>query len=182
MKAYIHSFILAGILMFSIEAAAQALKLEKVREDFFGMNEVKDGALNLYFRLKPLDLSGNAVLMAYRGACSAASAGSVSGVQKKLKYFANGKEELELAVKQKPNDPEIRFLRLATQINAPGFLGYNSSVNDDKKLIVNALSKVQPNDPNTYLYSLIAGYLLTTELLSPSEKQIMRQVMNKTAK
>lgn len=176
-------FLLTFISFFlSATVIAQAVKLEKVRQQFFEINEVKDGALNLYYRLKPLDLSGNPVLLAYRGACSAASAGSVSGVQKKLKYFNNGKDELERAVRQMPNDPEIRFLRLATQLNAPGFLGYSSNTDNDKKVIVAALSKVSATDPNTYLYALIADYLLTTDSLSSSERQIIVHMKNRIGK
>jgi hypothetical protein len=182
MKALRVVLLICISLFLSATALAQAIKLDKVRQQFFEINEVKDGALNLFYRLKPLDLSGSPVLMAYRGACSAASAGSVSGVQKKLKYFNNGKDELETAVRQLPNDPEIRFLRLVTQINAPGFLGYSSNTENDKKVIVAALSKVSANDPNTYLYTLIADYLLTTDSLSSSERQIILQMKNRTGK
>ncbi len=182
MKTGLIIFLITGSILLATKAGAQAVKIDKVRDSFFSMNESTDGALNLYFRLKPLDLTEHPVLLAYRGASSAASAGSVSGIQKKLKYFNSGKEELEKAVQLKPNDPEVRFLRLATQLNAPGFLGYNSSVEEDKKLIVGLISKSTVNDSNSYLYSLIAGYLLTTDVLTSAERQLMIKFRNTAGK
>jgi hypothetical protein len=174
-------FLLLLLLMFQfLEGTfAQSVKVEAVRVDFFGMQKVEDGALKLYFRLKPLDLKNNPVLMAYRGACSAAAAGSVSGVSKKLQYFSKGKEELEKAVKSSPQDAEIRFLRLATQLNAPGFLGYSSNISEDKALIIRKMSLLETNDPNSYLYSQIAAFLLTTEILTTKEQQIVTQIKKK---
>jgi hypothetical protein len=150
---------------------AQQVPINKIRDQYFGMKEVKDGALNLYFRLKPLTLEKNPVMLAYRGAASAASAGSVSGVNKKLQYFNNGKAELEQAVELAPLDLEIRFLRLATQLNAPSFLGYHGNIEEDKKLIISSLTKISLTDPNAYLYRRISGFLLTTDILKAEERK-----------
>jgi hypothetical protein len=149
---------------------SSVMQLEKVREQFFGMKNEKDGALNLYFRLKPLDLSTNPLLKAYRGAASAASAGSVEGVYRKLQYFNTGKSELEEAVKASPSNPEIRFLRLATQVNAPGFLGYNKDIESDKKMLINTFSSMSGTEPNAYLYYRIAGFMLDLKVLNQQEQ------------
>lgn len=173
MRILLASLLLTTVLFFlhPLNSSSQIPPLEKVREQFFGMNQSKDGALNLYFRLKPLDLSGSPVLLAYRGAASAAAAGSVSGVNKKLNYFSNGKSELEQAIKRSPGDVEIRFLRLATQVNAPSFLGYHSSIDQDKSIIINLLSQLKPNEPNAYLYFRISGFLLDTDILNAVERK-----------
>jgi len=157
----------------------QQTSLEKVRELYFGMKESMDGALNLYFRLKPLDLSGSPVLLAYRGVASAAAAGSVGGINKKMNYFSQGKSELEQAVKMRPGDLEIRFLRLATQLNAPSFLGYHGSVDEDKRLIVNLLTQFKPNEPNAYLYHWISEFLLAIDILNPGERKKVLLVKEK---
>jgi hypothetical protein len=173
MRILLASVFLIPVLCLSqpLHSKGQTPSLDKVREQFFGMNQSKDGALNLYFRLKPLDLSNAPVLLAYRGAASAAAAGSVSGVNKKLSYFSNGKSELEQAVKRLPGDVEIRFLRLATQLNAPSFLGYRSSIDQDKSIIINLLSQFKPNEPNAYLYFRISGFLLDTDILNAVERK-----------
>jgi hypothetical protein len=38
---------------------------------------------------------------------------------------------IELAIKNEPNNPEIRFIRLSIQKKAPKFLGYHSHIEAD---------------------------------------------------
>ena len=158
---------------------AQQLTIETVREQFFSMDKSKDAALNLYKSLSNIDLSKDPVLLAYRGAASAASAGSVSGVRKKLEYFNRGKRELERAVGMKHLDAEIRFLRLATQIKAPGFLGYTGDIKSDKSIIINTLTSVNANHPNAYLYLRISRFILANAQLNVSEKNTVNQLIIK---
>ena len=158
---------------------AQQLSIEKVREQFFAMDKTKDGALNLYKSLENADLSKNPVLLAYRGASSAASAGSVSGVRKKFDYFNQGKSELEEAVNLMHLDAEIRFLRLATQINAPGFLGYSGDIKSDKSIVINTLTSVNANHPNAYLYLRICRFMIANAALASSEKNTVNQLIVK---
>jgi hypothetical protein len=160
-----------GLVFHSLLLSAQQVAIEKIRNQYFSMNKVKEGSLNLYYMLKPLDLSKNPVMLAYRGASSAAAAGTVSGPYKKLQYFSNGKAELEKAIILLPADLEIRFLRLATQLNAPAFLGYNKDIKADVSMIVSSLSLVKPHDPNAYLYSRISDFLLQSDKLDAGERK-----------
>lgn len=158
---------------------AQQLSLEKVREHFFAWDKTEDGPLKLYKSLEKTDLTKNPVMLAYRGASSAASAGSVSGVRNKLEYFNRGKSELEKAVALKHLDAEIRFLRLATQLNAPGFLGYSSDIRNDKSIIINTLKSVDANHPNAYLYLRICRFMLAQAELDSTEKNTVNQLIVK---
>jgi len=158
---------------------AQTVPIEKVREQFFAFDKAGSVALTLYKSLEKIDLSKDPILMAYRGASSAASAGSVSGVWKKLEYFNHGKSELEKAVEMKPLDAEIRFLRLATQINAPGFLGYSGDKKNDKAIILQTLNSVNSNHPNAYLYLRICRFMLAHAELTASEKNTVNQLIVK---
>jgi hypothetical protein len=54
----------------------------------------------------------------------------------KLSYFKKGKRHLEAAVAKSPKCLEIRFLRYTTQMEMPHFLGYNKSILEDKKFIL----------------------------------------------
>lgn len=118
-------------------------------------------------------------MLAYRGAASAAAAGSVDGVRKKLEFFNRGKGELDKAAGMTPLDAEIRFLRLATQVNAPGFLGYTSDIKSDKALIINTLSIVPANHPNAYLYQRICSFMLTHVDLETTEKNTINKLLVK---
>ncbi len=158
---------------------AQPLPVEKVRDQFFNFDKSKDAALNLYKSLENEDLANYPVLLAYRGAASAASAASAKGPWKKLEYFNRGKSELEKAVALRSLDAEIRFLRLATQVNAPSFLGYSGDKKYDKAIILQTLSTVNSNHPNAYLYLRICKFLLANVELEASEKTTVNQLIIK---
>lgn len=162
-----------------LNLSAQPIPIEKVREQFFAWDKTEDGALKLYKILEKADLSKDPVMMAYRGASSAAAAGSVNGVRNKLAYFNRGKSELEKAVSLKHLDAEIRFLRLATQLNAPGFLGYTGDIKNDKSFIINTLKSVSASHPNAYLYLRICRFMLAHAELDASENNTVNQLVVK---
>ncbi len=175
-------FIFAVFFMISLiapEVVAQQGTIEIVRDQYFMLSKTEDAALKLYKSLEKDDLNSNPVLLAYRGASSAAAAGYVSGVRKKLEFFNRGKDELEKAVGLKPLDAEIRFLRLATQLNAPGFLGYTSEIRNDKAIIIKTLQSVPANHANAYLYQRICGFMLSYADLEPLEKATVNQLVTK---
>jgi hypothetical protein len=159
--------------------SAQPVPIYNIRDQFFTMDKSKDGALKLYKSLENSDLAKDPVMLAYRGASSAASAGSVGGAWKKLEYFNHGKSELEKAVRMKPLDAEIRFLRLATQANSPGFLGYKGDLKNDMALIIQLLTSVNSNHPNAYLYLRICRFMLLYVELGTSEKNTVNQLIEK---
>jgi hypothetical protein len=158
---------------------AQQVSIEKVRDQFFNFDKTVDGPLKLCKSLENVDLSKDPVLLAYRGASSAAAAGSVSGVRKKLEYFNRGKGELEKAVSMKSLDAEIRFLRLATQLGAPGFLGYAGDKKNDKYMIISTLTSVPANHSNAYLYQRICSFMLVHADLNANEKLTVDQLLIK---
>jgi hypothetical protein len=175
----LHVIFLTIFFLGTLKMQAQPVPVEKVRDQFFTMDKADEGALKLYKSLEKLDLSKDAVLLAYRGASMAASAGSVNGVRKKLEYFNHGKNELEKAVGIKHLDAEIRFLRLATQVNAPGFLGYSGDKKNDKAIILQTLTSVNSNHPNAYLYLRICRFMLAHAELSNAEKTTVNQLIVK---
>ena len=179
----IRNIIIVAIILLmgacNLALGQQLPQIEKIRDQFFAFDKSKNAALNLYKSLEFADLSRNPVMLAYRGASSAASAGCVSGVMSKLEYFNHGKSELEKAISIKPLDAEIRFLRLATQVNAPGFLGYSGDIKTDKVIIIKTLSLVQANHPNAYLYQRICQFLLSYVKLEASEKNTVKQLVIK---
>lgn len=75
------------------------------------------------------------VYLAYLGSLQAVWANHVINPISKLKTFKNGKKNLEKAAEMKPNNIEIRFLRLSVQKNAPSFLGYNKEIEEDTDFI-----------------------------------------------
>ncbi len=177
MRIAIVSIVMTLVCIQSLKS--QTLSIDKVRDQFFTMEQTENGALKLYQTINSVGVAGNPLLLAYRGACSAASAESVSGVRSKLENFNRGKNDLEKAVELKPLDAEIRFLRLATQLKSPGFLGYKADIKYDKAMIINTFNLVPGNHPNAYLYQRICGFLLANAEPDASEIRMLNQLIEK---
>ena len=79
--------------------------------------------------------NGNSVYLAYRGAFRTIWASHAINPIVKLNACNKGKKDIENAVKESPNNIEIRFIRLSIQQNCPSFLGYNNEVEQDLQFI-----------------------------------------------
>ncbi len=79
----------------------------------------------------------SATHLAYLGGLRSIWANHASNPLSKLKTFKQGREDIEDAIKKEPQNPEIRFIRLSIQKNAPSFLGYKSNIKEDKEFIRN---------------------------------------------
>ncbi len=175
----VHCILVAFIFFGLQQLVAQTLPIENARNEFFAFDKSENAALKLYKSLENRDISNDPVLLAYRGAASAASAASVRGPWNKLEYFNRGKNELEKAVSLKPLEAEIRFLRLATQVNAPAFLGYSGDKKYDKAIILQTMNSVGANHPNAYLYLRICRFMIANVDLDSSEKMAVNQLIVK---
>lgn len=74
--------------------------------------------------------------MAYQGAYQMVWADHLSTPISKLNSFKAGKQLIDAALKQRYGDPEIHFLRLTIQQNAPAILKYNKEIQEDTNQIV----------------------------------------------
>jgi hypothetical protein len=120
---------------------AQQPEIYEVREIYFNMRNDDCNALTLARKFDKTP-PGSALLMGYHGASLAAAPVCINNPVKKLSYFKKGRQLLDEAVKKDPGNIEIRFLRFATQNNAPGFLGYNDNLDDDKTFIIKNIRKI----------------------------------------
>ncbi len=98
--------------------------------------------------LKMLDKVNNQqpLLYGYKGCATMIMAKHSFNPVNKLSYFKRGKNMLERAISSDKNNIELRYLRLAVQLNTPGFLGYKNSIDIDKKFLkdnINNLSDKQ---------------------------------------
>ncbi len=54
----------------------------------------------------------------------------------KLKYFNKGKKKIEESILRQPDNPELRYIRLMVQMNAPSMLGYYKDIQKDLDFFV----------------------------------------------
>lgn len=162
------------LLILTLPAAihAQPVTLEKARALYFSMSTEKCNSLKLaelFEKNKP----GLPVLKAYNGAASAAAPECVTNPATKISWFRKGKTLLDNAAAADPSNFEIRFLRFATQDKAPGFLGYNDNLEEDKKYLISNLSKGRGIVKDDQVFRMMTGFLLKSKSLNQTEKKIV---------
>lgn len=70
---------------------------------------------------------------------------------KKMSYFNEGKTFLETAVKNEPDNLEIRLMRLITQESAPKILGYSQNITEDKIFLTRSYNNTNDEDLKIYI-------------------------------
>jgi len=105
------------------------------------------------------------VLEGYFGALNVAMSRHAFLFQK-MSYFNKGTEILEKAIKNAPNEVELRFLRLTIQMNVPGFLGYSDNIDSDKRYLIYNYQKALP-----FLRKRIVDFVQDSEGFTASEKE-----------
>ena len=107
------------------------------------------------------------LLCGYKAGATMMMANYVNNPFSKLSYFNKGKEVLEKAIAADDKNTELRFLRFGVQSNAPSFLGYNDQLENDKKILLDALSSLKDMD----LKKNIVNFLKKSDQLTELEKQ-----------
>ena len=83
--------------------------------------------------------------LAYLGAYQAVMANHVINPISKLKYFNQGKENLEKAIAKANTNAEMRYLRLSIQKNIPKFLKYSAHIQEDTEYISKHRNMIKSN-------------------------------------
>jgi hypothetical protein len=109
-------------------------------------------------------LKSNTELLAYEGALLMKKAGLVGNPKDKLSFMKQGKNKLEVAISKNPTNVEYCFLRYMIQDNAPGFLGYNTNLAEDRKKIISNYKNFDP-----IVKDAIANYSKISKTLSSAQ-------------
>lgn len=116
-------------------------------------------------------IAGNEPLkMAYLGTADSMLAAYAFNPFSKFNMFKRGTEMIERAISLAPENAEIRVLRLGIQLNAPGFLMYNSDKHEDIEVIIEALTNKAFEDDKNYQAKVIT-YLQDNATLSAMQQQ-----------
>lgn len=128
------------MLLSCFTLSSHAPEIESIRINYTQAASNKALCKEMIAKLK--DYNGP-VQQAYLGAFQTIWAKHTINPFEKLKTFNRGKANIEESVAQASSNAEIRLLRLSIQLNAPGFLGYNDNVAEDKKYILDNRSDIQ---------------------------------------
>lgn len=88
---------------------------------------------------------------------------------KKIKNLKTAKKLLEEAVSNKPDNIEIRMIRLSIQESLPKIAGYNAAISADKEFIMANLKEIQNEKFKEYLQ----GFIARSKSFSTEEKSLL---------
>lgn len=144
--------------------------LEEIREKYPLCKDSKEAILDLESLLTSVSKnSKNKTLVAYKGASITLNAKIAKTIKEKKQLFIEGANLLEYALKQEPNNVEIRLIRLSIQENSPKILKYKSEITNDKNSILKNYSN-QSKDLKEY----IKKYAKSSKVFSKEEISSMK--------
>lgn len=124
-------------------------------------NSIKD----FQVKLANVNLESNKVLVAYKGASIVMFTKYLKKMPEKKANFKEGVKWIESAVKSKPDNIEIRMIRLGVQENTPKIAKYNTNIQEDKKYII-----AHYNDESGNFAAYIKNFILTSKSFTEAEK------------
>ena len=91
------------------------------------------------------------LIKGYRGCFYFIKCQFIKNPFKKIKYFVQGKELLESAIKEDPQSVELKFLRYSIQKNLPRFLLYDKNLENDLRYVKNNISKIKDKKEQEFI-------------------------------
>ncbi|MBM1105511.1 hypothetical protein JQC67_05085 [Aurantibacter crassamenti] len=145
-----------------------SLSLSELRKNYVLANDNKEVTQKMHDALASISEDDQAILVAYKGAVSTLLAKHSKAIKDKKGYFKEGVVLLETAIKEEPNNIEIRCLRLGVQENSPKILRYKSEIPTDKQFILDHYS----SETSQEIKDFVKGYIQQSNSFTQAEKQL----------
>ena len=153
-------------LIFSISSfSSQTPGIQEVRTLYLLAAEEEDQAEALLDLTDASD-QNEPIYLGYEAAGHMMMAKHVGNPFSKMSHFKKGKEKLGDAITAAPENVELRFLRFSVQAEAPGFLGYQDNLEEDKALLLSRTPEIE----DMQLKKMILDYLKNSNGLTTEEK------------
>lgn len=159
---------LAGLitLIFLVQFSTD---LDSIRSSYFSGPKTEETAKSFNEMMESVDAS-TAILKAYKGASFALKAQYGQGIKEKKEFFELAVSNIEAAVQEESDNPEIRLIRLSVQENSPRIVKYKDNMEDDKALILEGFDSL-----TEAVKKCIRDYATHSNFFSEEEKA---QVLN----
>ncbi len=112
--------------------------------------------------------------LAYQGACEGLRAKHSLNPYKKVEYLKKAQKTLLDAIKQSPNNIEIRYLRFSIQHNCPAFLRNNQDMEEDRLVIINNINTETNQQLDKSIIQLIVNFLIHSNRCDDKEIEILK--------
>lgn len=156
-------------LMSSLACKATGSDLQAIRSLYYAAVSNEDSLKLLMNKLSEKNDISTSTINGYIGMACMLQAKYDWNPYNKLSDFNKGKKMLNKAIAFDENNIELRFLRFCAQCNAPGILGYNDNIDEDKKQLLEQWSKINDDD----LKARIKTYMLSCEKCTLQEKKLL---------
>lgn len=143
--------------------------LSKIRAEYPKAVKNEKKANKLYESLSSITKDDDKVLVAYKGGVSTIMAQFGKGIKEKTDFFKEGRDLLEYAVKEAPENIEIRCIRMGVQENSPKIVGYHDNIEEDKKFILTNYKHTRSEE----VKKAVKKYVLQSEAFDEAEKQML---------
>lgn len=164
------------LLAISISTFVSGQSLQEVRNSFH--HAVMDPTTARDFHaLLELSKDNSSTILAYQAVSEALLAQVVWNPFSKLSQVMKYDRLMEKAVMDDIENIEIRFLRLAIEVNLPSFLGMSTHVQEDRDMIVNNMSKVSSMKLEKKFGQYIFYFLNDTGLCTSDEISLMKKTL-----
>jgi hypothetical protein len=131
----------------------------------------KTAADKLQKSLLTVDDNSLQLLICYKGAAEMMQAKYILSPVTKFRKFKRGKNFIESAIANEPENLEMRFLRYTIQTNLPSFLGYNNQISADKRMLLEKLNEIH----DKHLQQLVVNYLLASKYTTQNERNHIKK-------
>jgi hypothetical protein len=111
-----------------------------------------------------LDQCTHALKDAFVGALLMKKAGLVAKSAEKISLFKEGHKKLDNAISKNAENPELRFLRLMIQENAPKVVKYRGDIEKDSTFLKRNFRQLLPE-----VQKVVIDYSKTSKVLTPAD-------------
>lgn len=151
------------------------VNLVSLRQQLDGAANDKALAEKFNAQFKNISEKSQPILLGFKAISEMVLCKYVISPLSKLSHFKKGKRLLEAAIAASPENPELCFFRFTTQSNVPGLLNYSSNLQEDKRVLINALkSGAIKSDPD--LFKRIKRYMLSSKYCTAQEITLLKSL------
>lgn len=156
-------------------AASPPKSMEAIRTAYKEAITKSSKASKFHKKMRKLN-SPKPLKLGYKGAAKTLKAKHSWSPFAKMRYLKRGMAILSKAIKQKPSDIELRFLRLSVAYFIPDFIGYKEYVKADKeKIIESLLSKPKSRKPDKVV-RVILDFLCEENLCTAKQENRLKRM------
>lgn len=140
----------------------QSQSLNEIRDMYVTSYESQEKSLH-FFQLMENITSENFVILAYKGASKMIYA---KYGKNRTELLKEGKSIIENSVQEKPDNIEIRLIRLSVQKHLPKIIPYRKNIPEDKDFILKNIDK-----QDVRLQKYIKDYIRFSKVFSEEERK-----------